>query len=209
MLPISRRREDSLAGNAIFRCWMSTANFPWTHCCTSTASDAHAWSRCTPRCSPSPEGWWSRWSCTAPSRQPRCPTSPSRCASPNAFVLGLCSLGSALEARVAGLFPDEPAQAVVLDEIGNAMVAGLARRLHRQIRDGCGRGAARRARLSARDRPLAGRASAAHLPPARGRAAWHSPHRRIDDGAAEVGEHDRSGGQRLGRTVYAPASNDL
>jgi len=49
-------------------------------------------------------------------------------------VLGLCSLGGALEGRVAQLFPDEPAKAVVLDEIGNAWVAGLARKLHRQIR---------------------------------------------------------------------------
>jgi hypothetical protein len=49
-------------------------------------------------------------------------------------VLGLCSLGNALEDRVALIFPEEPAKAVVLDEIGNAWVAGLARQLHRQIR---------------------------------------------------------------------------
>ena len=49
-------------------------------------------------------------------------------------VLGLCSLGNALEDRVAQIFSEEPAKAVVLDEIGNAWVAGLARKLHRQIR---------------------------------------------------------------------------
>jgi hypothetical protein len=49
-------------------------------------------------------------------------------------VLGLCSLGGSLEDRVAHMFADEPARAVVLDEIGNAWVAGLARKLHRQIR---------------------------------------------------------------------------
>ncbi|MCJ7511443.1 MAG: hypothetical protein MUO23_00570 [Anaerolineales bacterium] len=50
------------------------------------------------------------------------------------IVLGLCSLGGQLERRVSDMFPDEPARAVILDEIGNAWVAGLARRLHRQIR---------------------------------------------------------------------------
>jgi hypothetical protein len=53
---------------------------------------------------------------------------------PEQVVLGLCSLGAALEARVAEIFADEPAQAVVLDEIGNAWVAGLAGQLHREIR---------------------------------------------------------------------------
>lgn len=49
-------------------------------------------------------------------------------------VLGICSLGGALEDHIARLFPDEPARAMVLDEIGNAWVAGLARQLHQQIR---------------------------------------------------------------------------
>jgi hypothetical protein len=53
---------------------------------------------------------------------------------PEQVVLGLCSVGGALESRVAEIFADEPAQAVVLDEIGNAWVAGLARQLHREIR---------------------------------------------------------------------------
>jgi hypothetical protein len=50
------------------------------------------------------------------------------------IVLGLCSLGHQLEHHVAQIFPDEPAQAVILDEIGNAWVAGLARQLHAKIR---------------------------------------------------------------------------
>lgn len=52
------------------------------------------------------------------------------------IVLGLCTIGSALEQHMAAMFPEEPAQAVILDEIGNAWVAGLARQLHHNVRLG-------------------------------------------------------------------------
>jgi hypothetical protein len=125
-------------------------------------------------------------------------------------VLGLCSLGSALEARVAGLFPDEPAQAVVLDEIGNAMVAGLARRLHRQIR---ATAAAEGLRAGPGYRPGIG-----HWPVELQPRIFHlleaEQHGiRLTGGLMMEPRKSVSMivpvGHSLGRTVYAPASNGL
>lgn len=49
-------------------------------------------------------------------------------------VLGLCTLGRRIEDQVGALFADEPGKAVILDEIANAWVGGLARRLHLTVR---------------------------------------------------------------------------
>ena len=125
-------------------------------------------------------------------------------------VLGLCSVGSALEARVAGLFPDEPAKAVVLDEIGNAMVAGLARRLHRQIR---ATAAAEGLRAGPGYRPGIG-----HWPVELQPLIFHlleaEQHGiRLTGGLMMEPRKSVSMivpvGHSLGRTMYAPASTDL
>ncbi len=48
--------------------------------------------------------------------------------------LGVCTLGPALEERVSALFSEDPAAAVVLDEIGSLWVNGLGREMHQAIR---------------------------------------------------------------------------
>ncbi len=50
------------------------------------------------------------------------------------IVLGLVTIGPALEHRVAVLFHDDPAGAVILDELGTLWVNGLARQIHLEIR---------------------------------------------------------------------------
>ena len=84
-------------------------------------------------------------------------------------VLGLCTLGRRIEDQVGALFADEPGKAVILDEIANAWVGGLARRLHLTVRGGSPRaGNAGRPGLPARHRSLAVVAAKRHRPGVRG-----------------------------------------
>lgn len=50
------------------------------------------------------------------------------------FTLGLCTVGQALEDRVAVLFNEDPVAAVVLDEIGTRWVNELGRAMHERLR---------------------------------------------------------------------------
>lgn len=51
------------------------------------------------------------------------------------IILGLCTIGPNLEARVTAYFSeDDPVSAVILDEIGTLWVNGLGRDMHAQIR---------------------------------------------------------------------------
>ncbi|MEW5958752.1 MAG: hypothetical protein AB1801_13550 [Chloroflexota bacterium] len=50
------------------------------------------------------------------------------------IILGLCTIGQALEDRVAELFTADPVSAVVLDEIGTRWTNELGRALHERIR---------------------------------------------------------------------------
>jgi hypothetical protein len=50
------------------------------------------------------------------------------------IVLGISTLGHKIEDHVGALFADEPGKAVILDEIANAWVGGLARQLHLTVR---------------------------------------------------------------------------
>jgi hypothetical protein len=51
------------------------------------------------------------------------------------ITLGLCTIGPVLEARVGELFENDPASAVILDEMGTLWVNGLARQMHLKIRE--------------------------------------------------------------------------
>lgn len=50
------------------------------------------------------------------------------------ITLGLCTIGPTLEQRSSALFNEDPAAAVILDEVGTLWVNGLARELHDAIR---------------------------------------------------------------------------
>ena len=49
-------------------------------------------------------------------------------------ALGLCTIGPALEDMARSLFEEDPAAAVILDELGNKFVGELARRAHLALR---------------------------------------------------------------------------
>ena len=49
-------------------------------------------------------------------------------------ALGLCTIGPALENRAGLLFEEDPAAAVILDELGNKFVGEVARRAHLALR---------------------------------------------------------------------------
>jgi hypothetical protein len=51
------------------------------------------------------------------------------------ILLAISTLGPRVEAHVASIFEDDPGKAVILDEIANAWVGGLARQLHLTVRD--------------------------------------------------------------------------
>jgi hypothetical protein len=70
------------------------------------------------------------------------------------ITLGLCTIGLALESRVAELFDPDPASAVILDELGTLWVNGLARQMHLDIRT---EGRARGKQVSPAYRPGIGR----------------------------------------------------
>lgn len=50
-------------------------------------------------------------------------------------VLAVCTIGPHVEQHIRELFPEEPADAVILDEICLALVSGLARNIHALIRE--------------------------------------------------------------------------
>src|SRR5690606_22557426 len=50
------------------------------------------------------------------------------------IMLGVCTLGSALDERVKQLFDPDPVAAVILDEIGTVWVKLLARQMHEDAR---------------------------------------------------------------------------
>ena len=63
------------------------------------------------------------------------PAIASRLPGAEEIVLAVSTLGPRIEAHVASSFEDDPGRAVILDEIANAWVGGLARQLHLTVRD--------------------------------------------------------------------------
>lgn len=62
------------------------------------------------------------------------PTFAARLPGAETITLGVCTIGPALEQRSSALFGEDPAAAVILDEIGTLWVNGLARELHDAVR---------------------------------------------------------------------------
>jgi hypothetical protein len=51
------------------------------------------------------------------------------------IMLGVCTIGPALERRVEQLFAVDPVEAVILDEIGTYWVKAIARQMHDEVRE--------------------------------------------------------------------------
>jgi hypothetical protein len=62
------------------------------------------------------------------------PTFAIRLPGAETITLGVCTIGPALEQRSSALFGEDPAAAVILDEVGTLWVNGLARELHEAVR---------------------------------------------------------------------------
>ena len=123
------------------------------------------------------------------------------------IILGVCTIGPALEERVGRLFHVDPAAAIILDEIGTEWVSGLGRQMHHRIRDAA---RAQGKRASPSYRPGIG-----HWPLALQRQILESL------SAEEIGVTLHNGilipqktismivavGTKLGRHCYAPGGN--